>query len=65
MKHGYREPPDPEDFSLSYIKDFISDIFYGEYFPERIPQQDDEEELKQLEIMRQAIDKRIKEIQKE
>ena len=51
VKHGYKEPED-EDFSLSRIKDFINpNKHFEEYYPERIPeQQDDEEELKQLEM---------------
>ena len=50
---------------MDHIKDFISDKFYGEYFPERIPEYDNEDEMKQLEMMREAIDERIKELQQE
>ena len=46
--------------SLEFVK-----TLYGEYFPERIPEYDNEEERKQLEQMREAIDKRIKELQQE
>ena len=49
---------------MDHIKDFIIDV-QNPYYPERIPEQDNEEELKQLELMREAIDKRIKELQQE
>ena len=57
LKENDYQPPN-EDYSLEHVKDFITEKLFGDYFPERIPQQqDDEEELKQLEIMREAIDK--------
>ena len=52
-EHGYRQPL-IQDYSVDHIKEFISETLFGEYFPERIPQQDDEEELKQLELIRDA-----------
>ena len=43
-----------KDYSVDHITEFITEKVFGEYYNERIPQQQ-EEELKQLEIMRDAI----------
>ena len=63
-KHNYTQPSKIDDNTLNHINTFISDTLYGEYFPERIPK-DDNEELKQLEQMREAIDERIRELQQQ
>ena len=60
--HGYKQPSKIDSNTLDHIREFISETLYGEYFPERIPE-DDEEELRQLEIMHESIDERIKELQ--
>ena len=62
-KHDYQKPH--QDYSVEHIKEFISKTLYGEYFPECIPKYYNEDELKQLELMRDAIDQRIKELQEE
>ena len=64
-KHNNIPPVKLEEYSVDHSKEFISKTLYGEYYPERIPEYDNKEELKQLELMREAIDERIKELQKE
>ena len=60
-QHGYN-PPLNRKYTVDHIKDFIIDI-QNPYYPERRPEIDDEDELKQLEQMREAIDERIRELQ--
>ena len=71
-EHYYPEPTDDVDFSVKDIIEFINSVvnpFSNEdikrsYFAERIPRQDDDEP-KQLEMLRDSIEIRIKELQKE
>ena len=56
-KNGYNPPPNRK-YTVDHSKDFIIDI-RNPYYPERIPEQDNEEEHKQLEQMQDAIDQRI------